>query len=848
MSTKTTFKRVALVAVASMGFGLLTAMPSQAATVTAVTAGTSAPARVGVWSGQTLITLATDLVAVDSTTVTAQITSGPTGSTAAGLKFVSGVGLSTRGVAVTTTSGTDSRVSTATNQQAASSAGIAYAQFTATDKATEVVGLQLNADVAGSYTILVTGNGNNASGYADGAKSVSYTITTAGAPVAMTLSAVNSTTYDADSNGALVKVSLKDANGVATSLGLNESLTLASANTATLTNGLAGANAFLGNADFTRGTAIFRVVKDVTADTVDIITVAGSGTLPASFNGQTSITILAADAFATGETWTVANNAALLTYATNGTDVSPTATGYGLTATVTAPATGGLADTYATKATITDVSGLITGIPGAVFTRGIAVAKAATTFSSTTGGVALGAGGQVTIAFEGTTRTYTGKTASTTYTISAISPATVTSALAGTNTFTAKVTNEYGSAVSGAAIVGKIKSGRNAASTAKNLVSDASGFVSYSITDAGTTGISDVVSLSLDGTTGEVTATISYATIAVDKVVMTGGNTDAGVTAATPVVKPIEADNTPESATIDIAAKVTDANGVLLSGVAVVFTISPADGAAFTTTTATSYTTSTGVATGKMFAWKAGTYTVTATAGGKTGTATATFANARPADARVVSATTDGSVVTAKVVDRFGNPVAGVRVYASKSGTGSFGGGSTRTFGDTDITGTVEFVYDGNAEVTVSTINPATLGDKGSGQTCAAAGNLDCPDDIADVTAFTATTAGTVTVNAKNYGSSLAPAGVNKASVTVANDSASAAADASAEATDAANAATDAANAAAEAADAATAAAQDAADAVAALSTSVSAMISDLKRQITALTNLVIKIQRKVKA
>jgi hypothetical protein len=77
---------------------------------------------------------------------------------------------------------------------------------------------------------------------------------------------------------------------------------------------------------------------------------------------------------------------------------------------------------------------------------------------------------------------------------------------------------------------------------------------------------------------------------------------------------------------------------------------------------------------------------------------------------------------------------------------------------------------------------------------------------------------------------------------------AAAATDAAAEATDAANAATDAANAAAEAADAATAAAQDAADAVAALSTQVAEMIDALKKQITALTNLVIKIQKKVKA
>lgn len=75
-----------------------------------------------------------------------------------------------------------------------------------------------------------------------------------------------------------------------------------------------------------------------------------------------------------------------------------------------------------------------------------------------------------------------------------------------------------------------------------------------------------------------------------------------------------------------------------------------------------------------------------------------------------------------------------------------------------------------------------------------------------------------------------------------------AALDAANEATDAANAATDAALAAADAADAATAAAQDASDAVAALSASVSKLISSLRAQITSLTNLVIKIQKKVKA
>ena len=89
---------------------------------------------------------------------------------------------------------------------------------------------------------------------------------------------------------------------------------------------------------------------------------------------------------------------------------------------------------------------------------------------------------------------------------------------------------------------------------------------------------------------------------------------------------------------------------------------------------------------------------------------------------------------------------------------------------------------------------------------------------------------------------------VSTSATVVGDGAAQAAVDAAAEATDAANAATDAANAAAEAADAATAAAQDAADAVAALSTQVAEMVDALKKQITALTNLVIKIQKKVKA
>jgi trimeric autotransporter adhesin len=117
--------------------------------------------------------------------------------------------------------------------------------------------------------------------------------------------------------------------------------------------------------------------------------------------------------------------------------------------------------------------------------------------------------------------------------------------------------------------------------------------------------------------------------------------------------------------------------------------------------------------------------------------------------------------------------------------------------------------------------------------------------------AYAPITPGPVVITAtSSSGSSVTSAAGNvTATATVLSDGvAQAAVDAAAEAIDAANAATDAANAAAEAADAATAAAQDAADAVAALSVSVAAMIDALKKQITSLTNLVIKIQKKVKA
>jgi ABC-type transporter Mla subunit MlaD len=149
----------------------------------------------------------------------------------------------------------------------------------------------------------------------------------------------------------------------------------------------------------------------------------------------------------------------------------------------------------------------------------------------------------------------------------------------------------------------------------------------------------------------------------------------------------------------------------------------------------------------------------------------------------------------------------------------------------------------------LTTINPVT--NLATDQSTAAAGYVS--GAVTTPVVFTAAAAGDLVTIETGVGDTLSAAGVSSVSVDVVGDTsafdqAQAATDAAAEATDAANAATDAANAAAEAADAATAAAQDAADAVAALSAQVATLISGLKAQLTALTNLVIKIQKKVKA
>jgi hypothetical protein len=791
---------------------------------------------VNVAGGATTISLthAVDITSNNTDTITAQIVSAPSTSVNAVLSFSAGT------LPLGSATYTDS---SKTDQNTAANAGVARAtgtiQGTSTSTTTNVV-LKLTADVAGSYQILVTADAGSAAGYSAGKLSTNYTITTTGAPTSLSVSTVGAAVGNDTNEGAIVKLTMKDANGNATVLGQNESLSISHSLTNSTSGTTLGATSF-GPLGDTKGVYSVTVIgKAATADGTDVVTFTGSGLLPSTLTTNASVSAIAASdgsainpgttsgvtsflltsgtgyASATGQSPTTATKSSHSITYTRSTTISDTDDTVYPVAVV---ATGG--DTYAT--TITIPAGKKTGEVS------VSAALAKTVYTA----VAITFGGTAnTNATAKVTVSYASAGAST-ITVASLNTS-VLSATAGTNSWTIKVADQFAAGIANIPVTVAV-SGRNTVATTTIGVTDAKGYISYSLKDAGTTGTTDSVVFSMvdsASATKTATATVTYGSVTVATVAVTGGSTvaDAGVAGANTTAISA-ADNGPEASAKEITATVKDASGNLLAGVPVTFSVSSGlivKSAAVDYTTV--YTNSAGKAVTKVFNWVPGTQTITATAGGKSGTDYLTWAATDASSARVLSITATGNVVSVKVVDRFGNGVKGVTASLSRTGTGFFGNGTSTATVTTDKSGTADIQFNGNATITAE-LNTTTY-----------AQSADVAGEIA-ATAVTAAVAGTTT----GTGASLAPAGVYKASVDVSDTSADAV-DAANEATDAANAATDAANAAAEAADAATAAAQDAQAAVAALATSVASLIAGIKAQITTLTNLVIKIQKKVKA
>jgi hypothetical protein len=745
------------------------------------------------------------------------------------------------GVTIVTGAGTGESLSVA-NAYAIGGAN-ATVQSTSDTAVTSTFVVRFTPDVEGTYTVLVS---TGTSAYAAGDQTVSVTFTTVGAPTALTITKVagevnnSSTTAVGYSSstffGASYKVSMKDSNGNATALGIDENLKVAISD-ATLDLNAATITQSAGKKDYTIYIGKASTIKSGTAT----LTVSGTGLLSSSLTTNASVTMVATDAAAAGNTvaCTTAANCLSATGGTTSTAPFSATTKGAVSLTIGTLSSSDSVDKVYAINVVDSGSGTAVRYSTSVTLAKTTVAAATTSVKFTTpattalGGVVLdGFGaGSVTLSYQ--------KAHAASVTVQG--QAAVLSATAGKNTFTALVADQYTTAMAYQSVSVTV-AGRNTVASTALGVTDANGLISYSLTDAGTTGTKDTVTFSILGGSAGATAytgaaAITYGTVTVDKVVVSGGSKAETVAGAT-LTAINGADNGPEASYVAIKAVVTDASGNLLAGVPVVFTVDK--GLVVKTAAvdyATVYTGTDGSATSRIFNWVPGTQTVTATAGGKSSTDYLTWAATDATTARVLSASATGDIVTVKVVDRFGNGVKGVTVNLARTGTGLFGNGSSTQDVTTDKTGTADVRFSGNGTVEAS-INTTTYAQAG-----------DIAGQIA-ATAVTAAVAGTT----KGTGASLAPAGVNKVSVAIeesANSTlaaATAASDAAAEATDAANAATDAANAAAEAADAATAAAQDAADAVAALATQVTEMMDAMKKQITALTNLVIKIQKKVKA
>jgi len=885
MSTKTTFKRVALVTVAALGFGVLTSVaPATAAIPTTknfINGVSFGDITQNARRGDTNATIARAgyAVAVDiklssgsgytigsaenyNVNTYVKFNTVPAGDTA--LASMTGSALSPSLSAHTLVTGslfafgsgklsnTAVAASNATPGYLAIVAGSTLATDTnllGSKGATKVGTFTFTPAVAGTYKVDAWSDdstaGNTAASRDAGERAATKTITVGGAPTSIVVASLGTAAVVgaiAPANaGHVYQVSIKDAAGNITAPVPGEAVGV------TLTSG----TGTISDASLTMG--------DFNANGYAYVTISGTATQTGTFTFAASG--FTATSVVTSSTGTLAN-AAPSTFTLTQTTGVTAGSGYASTINTaqTIDGTVARAVTFATgKAvtmritsgssaaatsrvvgvSITDTYGILSGDDVApTYYAAVAISDTLGYGSITLPTTTLAAGESISVVLETTAGA---DSAAITFTaadvalnsISTLSPATASIVTGGGVELTAQCLDQHGQAVSGCAVSWSV-AGRNVTTVPVQKLADTNGYSTYTLTDASTstTSLTDTVSAAMTygSSTNTETATITWgAGNAVGSITVTSSPT---LTVATTESAISTAATGPEAGAVTLTFTVKDAAGVPLVGSPVTFAADSANVSFKSSSTDTvnrklAYTSSTGVATTYIAGWVApSTVTVTATAGTKTVTTKINFVTVA-ADARTISLTTTSNIAVATVKDRFGNPVKGATVNWTRTGSGYFGSGVSATTGTTDVNGVAEILVVGEATVSAEL----------------AVATYTQVDDAASYVETTATS---------GTGASLAPAGVAKATLAIAaaasDATAQAAADAAAEATDAANAATDAANAAAEAADAATAAAQDAADAVAALSAQVATLISGLKAQLTALTNLVIKIQKKVKA
>jgi hypothetical protein len=658
----------------------------------------------------------------------------------------------------------------------------------------------LNPDVVGTYTLMYFADINNNSAIDTGEGYISQTVSVvADAPV-LSVTVFGSTTSAAtvaDKKGALVRLTLTNG-GVATSLSGTELFQLSGVDT--FATGGTTAKTTVTRADFNDSGVAWIQAQHTTAG-VRTLVVQGVGGGIASMRQTATITYLAPTALDGGGTqitsFAKTNTTGVATNADN--DLIPAAR----TTTLTFRATGATTAASTTfeagdvvEASVVDTLGAITGKATLGYVVALTLGTDATASFSVTvdmvnNVVAAPTAGTprslATVTLEDTTdNVKTIQSALVLPRTFAITPTSVRAVNGSTVNVSGNLKDQFGANISNVPVTATLGAGsRNSGVfVTRNLVTDSSGNFSFSYTDAPLTAnaalTTDTFAIAAGGSTsqtadggayaaGQVVATFA-ASVGVSTITLGGGNNSAlGVALATPVINDIKAGAGAETGVQTITATVRDANGSVLVGVPVTWTVSDAGTKAnILSTRATSFTNASGEATTSVYAWINGTYTVTAAADGKTATVTIDFRQTSGGgEERTISAAASGRVVTATVIDRFGNPVPGVTVWAIAPAGNSFLGyvGAKRANVTTDLAGKAEFVVGGaDATITVTTIDPTVVGAVGSGQTCAAAARISC---AATATALAAATAGTATTAETGVGNSLAPAGVATATAAV---------------------------------------------------------------------------------
>jgi len=220
MSTKTTFKRVALVTVAALGFGVMSVVPSNAvvnADSLALSAATAAQTTAETQTASSAVATISFLPTTkgDSMTVTASLVSGPAGNTA--LPYLS--------ITETASAGSDSATALAKGTKYEPNTAAPAAAMVASAVTTVKYAVYLGTDsltapaVAGTYVVKLTPalKGSTTGGGNATAQTLTITVTTAASldPVAVSATSIITTAADTTSATDVKVTAIKTASTTA---------------------------------------------------------------------------------------------------------------------------------------------------------------------------------------------------------------------------------------------------------------------------------------------------------------------------------------------------------------------------------------------------------------------------------------------------------------------------------------------------------------------------------------------------------------------------------------------------------------------------------------------------------